>query len=154
MQKILYTLLLVYALPLIFIFYAVFATNYFSVRSDTVVVADAISGTFFNLFRDTFGSVIVPLVTAYSIPLRTADAPVPKPTINVFFTLVALFVATVILYALITYNHAALAKYDELSAEGKVVKDYVTIFTGTISSYGKELLAYIALLLGLSLKKL
>jgi len=64
-----------------------------------------------------------------------------------------MFVATVILYALITYNRDALEKYNEVSADAKLVKDFPMIFFGTITSYGKELLAYIALLLGLSLKK-
>lgn len=153
MQAIVYSLLFVYSLPLLFILLSVFTTDFFSARDDTVHIAHAMSGSFFSLFRDTFGSIIVPLITAYSIPTRQPDQPIPRQTLRLFFALIGIFLLTVLLYATITYYQDALAKFNELDAEGKLTKDIPKTFLDTINTYGKETLAYVALLLGLSFKK-
>jgi hypothetical protein len=151
-QAIVYSLFVVYSLPLVFILLSVFMTDFFTEQNNTVYVADAVSGTFFRLFRDTFGAIIVPLVTAYSLPERKAGQPIPNETLRLFFTLLGMFVLTVVLYALIRYHQDALALYNEVN-EKEITKNVPELFFNTITSYGKELLAYIALVLGISLKK-
>ena len=148
-----YSLLSVYAIPLFFISFALYSTNLFSLQNNTVYVADAISGNFCNLFRDTFGSIVVPLMTAYTLPTRTADKPVPQETFELFFSLLALFILATFLYGVIVYHESALAHFNIADSDGKVTKDLPKIFYSTITSYAKESLAYIALILGISLKK-
>jgi hypothetical protein len=153
MQAIVYSLLFVYSIPLLFIFLALYTTDFFAARDNTVYMADAISGSFFSLFRDTFGSIIVPMITAYSIPTRQPDQPISSQTLRLFFTLIGIFLLTVILYAVITYHQDALARFNEVGDDGKLIKDIPKAFFTTITAYGKESLAYVALLLGLSFKK-
>ncbi len=154
MTVIVYSLLFIYSLPLFSICFSIYVTDFFIVRGDDVVyMADAISSTFFSLFRDSFGSIIIPLVTAYSIPIRQPNQPIPRQTLYLFFTLMVIFLLAMILYAVVSYHHIALDKYYQEAADGKLPKDVFKAFVNTITAYGKESLAYVALLLGLSLKK-
>lgn len=153
MQAIVYSLLFIYSIPLLFILLSLYTTDFFTARNNTVYMADAISGTFFSLFRDTFGSIIVPMITAYSIPTRQPNQPIPSETLRLFFTLTGIFLLTVVLYAFITYHQDALARFNDFDKDGKLVKDIPAAFFNTINTYGKESLAYLALLLGLSFKK-
>ncbi len=153
MLYITYTLLLVYALPLFFILISIYATDFFTLQNNTIYVADAITGGFFNLFRDTFGSIIVPLVTAYSLPERKPNTPISKEVYGLFFTLIGLFLLAVILYAVIRYHEDGLKHFSVDDGSGKLIKDIPKIFYDTVTAYGKETLAYVALVLGISLKK-
>ena len=148
-----YSLLAVYAIPLFFISFALYATELFTLRNNTVYVADAISGSYFSLFRDTFGSIVVPLMTAYTLPTRAPDKPVPRETFELFFSLVAVFIIATILYGVVVYHESALTRFNIEDADGKIIKDLPKIFYASITSYAKESLAYIALILGISLKK-
>lgn len=153
MLRITYTLIFVYALPLFFILFSIYSTEFFSVRNNTIYVADAITGGFFNLFRDTFGSIIVPLVTAYTLPERKPDTPISKEVFGLFFVFIGLFLLAVLLYAVIRYSEDSLSHFNVDDENGKVIKDIPKIFYDTITAYGKETLAYVALVLGISLKK-
>jgi len=153
MLYITYSLLGIYVLPLLFILFSLYSTDFYSLQNNTVYVADAVSGNFFSLFRDTFGSIIVPLVTAYSLPDRQPNSPVPKQTLALFFTLAGFFLLVVILYGVIKYYEIPLQKFNVADDAGKIIKDVPKVFFDTILAYAKETLAYIALILGISLKK-
>ncbi|MBK1888674.1 hypothetical protein Undi14_01410 [Undibacterium sp. 14-3-2] len=147
MRLITYMLLLVYALPIFLISYAAYSTEWFSSREGTVYVAHAISGPFFSLFRDTFGSIIVPLITAYSITKRENEMEIPKATIWFLMALIIFFVIVTGLYGIVKYNEEGLANFNVGTS------DIPKLFQDVILMYAKETLAYIALVLGISLKK-
>lgn len=147
MRLITYMLLGVYALPIFIISYAIWSTGGFSSRDGTVYVAQAISGSFFSLLRDTFGSIIVPLVTAYSITKSDGSSEIPKPTQHLLIVLILFFILVTGLYGFVKYYDTALAHFND----GK--SDYGKLFQDVILTYAKETLAYIALTLGISIKK-
>lgn len=139
-------------MPLLFIAISLVSTDFFATRTPLVDMVATFSSTFLSQFRDTFGTLLVPMVTAYSVPIRAQGEPVPRQTLILFFVLIAIFVLTVALYAGVTYNLDKLAKFNEWK-DDKLIKDVSGTYLNTITSYGKESLAYIALLLGLTLKK-
>lgn len=153
MLLITYSLLGLYALPLAFILGAYYVSDGFELYSRTIYVADAISGTFFSLFRDTFGSIIMPLVTAYAVSTKDPNKEIPRQTLALFFTFVGLFLVVVLVYGLVKYSETDLQKFNENDENGKLIKDMPKIFFDITLTYAKEILAYIALILGISLKK-
>jgi hypothetical protein len=148
-----YSLLVVYVLPIFLICLSAFTSNFFTLESNYVYIANAISGAYFTFFRDSFASIVIPLVTAYSIPQRDPEKGIPKATIGIFSVLLGMFVITTLLYALIKYREVYLAMYNEAPREGISSIDIPQVFINTMLSYAKEILAYIALLLGITLKK-
>ena len=148
MRGITYLLLIVYAIPIFVIAFAGFATDGFSIKGATPLVAHAISGSFFSLFRDTFGSIIVPLVTAYSIDKRQVGEEISRHTIGLLVGLIGFFVLVTLLYGYVKFHEEDIATFNT-----EKIPDIATLFQDVILTYAKESLAYIALALGISLKK-
>jgi hypothetical protein len=152
MLNITYSLLLVYALPVFFIYMAAIKSDFFTVQDWTIYAANAITGASFNFFRDSFGTIVLPLLTAYSAPRREAGAKLPNETFYLFFSLIVFFVLVTILYAIVTCHVEDLGRFS-IVKDNKIILDVPNVFQTTILAYGKETLAYIALVLGISIKK-
>ena len=88
--------------------------------------------------------MLVPLVTAFSIKLGTPDQKVPRATILVFTSFIGLFITSSILYGIVIHNE------DNLNNFGKNI--FVS-FKEITSANMKETLMYIALTIGLTVKK-
>jgi hypothetical protein len=142
---IVWVVLLLYALPLISAFGALLATDV-KQESNAVYVVGTITKEFTGSLRETFGTIVVPLLTAFAIKSIDANGTVPIRTLVIFLGISGLFVISVI-----TSGVLALKDYrDNISAHGPEI--YQTLVAAT-QAYSKELLTYIALAIGISLKK-
>ncbi len=144
MLWIVWIMLALYALPLISILVAIITSLSFRMESAAVIVAAAIAEDFSKNLRETFGSLVVPLLTAFAIKHVGADEEVPPRTLAIFGTLAVMFLVSVLTHAFVTGN-------------ADFVKDYgqatFTAFSDVTASYSKEALTFIALTIGISLKK-
>ncbi len=141
MLYILYGLLIVYILPLLGIIASIVLSDQFLTNAPFVGVMGAIAISYVSTFRDILGSMIVPLVTAYSVPISGRHS-IPSQT-KVLFTFLALvFVSSAISYGLVVKHEVRIATYGPIFAA----------FRDLTLSHAKEALAYIALTIGISVK--
>ncbi len=144
MQYILYVLLFIYGLPLIGIVLSAVWSGFFSSEVQLVYIVSAINQTQLSLLRDTFGSLIIPLVTAYSIKTISSGQNVPKETKQLFTVLIVLFLVSLIFYGIVVSYENHLSKYGMSIFQS---------FKDLTLTYTKETLTYIGLTLGISLKR-
>ena len=110
-----------------------------------VDIVGIISKTHFTTLRDIFSSIIVPLVTAFSVPSLTPQKIIPKETKILFSVFILLFIISILAHGYILFS------------EEQIVKEYkdgtFTNYSNITLYYCKEILTYIALTLGLSLRR-
>lgn len=139
-----FTALFLYAVPLVGILLAAISSRGFTLETTTVYAAGFIAQDFMQTTRETFGSIIVPLLTAFALKNAGADEKVPGRTFAIFAVLAILFVVSSVSYGLVMSAREEIAQTDEKIASA---------FADVTRSYIKESLTYLALTLGISLKK-
>lgn len=143
-----YTLLALYALPLIVILVTFVASDGFSISSPAISFSMALAGLYASDVRETLGTFVVPFIMAYAVAGAQKDARIESRTLWLFFTLAALFVASIIVYCAITTSvNTMLAQSDEGT---EAVISSRQNFLAMSEAYVKELLVYISLLIGIS----
>jgi len=141
-----YLALGLYSIPLITIVAAAITSQLFASESQLVYIAGKIALTFLKNLWESFGVLIVPMVTAFSIPIREADKNIPRKTLWLISVLAFLFLLSIGLYGIISSE-----KY-----QGRVEhfgKETLGAFSDVTVSYIKGFLSYFALTLGISFKK-
>src|SRR5713226_2142132 len=111
MQYILYGVLGIYSLPLIGVAAAALFSGFFSHEIEFVYLVGAISNSYINLLRDSFGTMVVPLVTAFSIEVRSSGQIVPKRTKILFTYLVLMFLLSISFFGIVSIYEERLTKY-------------------------------------------
>ncbi|SEK10703.1 MULTISPECIES: hypothetical protein [unclassified Variovorax] len=148
---ILYPILVVYFLPILAIAWAAIITDGFAADNVSLSFAQVMASDFYGALRQTIGVIFVPFLTAYAVKIVSAEARIPISTAALFYILLSFFVLTVVMYGVVDVNRERLAHYDT-TVDGKQVSLPV-FFRAATTTYAKELLAYIAIVLGISLKK-
>ena len=148
----LYPILVIYFLPVLVILGVAFETNLFKDDTRAIDFARIISSDFYDAFRVTLGSIFVPLITVYSVQITTTQSKLPPATIALFFILILLLLLTIVAVCLVELQSVTLLRYDKRDSAGKTISVYLN-FKSTTTAYAKELLAYIAIALGVTLKK-
>jgi len=143
MQYILCLVLIIYALPLLLIVISALSTDFFALERDIIYVASAISAINSGYFRDIFGSIIVPLVTAFSIQI-SRDQKIPRATLTLFTFFVVLYVLSSIFYGVVV------SKEEKLKHFGEAIFNSFRDITGANM---KETLIYIAMTIGITVKR-
>src|SRR5262249_47845973 len=105
--------LTLYALPLFGILLSLVVSNGFGVESSAVYVVGIIADEFVRDLRATFGSMVVPLLTAFAVKTIGADEKVPARTMAIFASLAALFVLSAMAFALVSYNKDQIIHHDK-----------------------------------------
>jgi len=141
---IVWIVLALYALPLFGILFSLFVSDGFRVESSVVYVVGTIADEFLRELRVTFGTIVVPLLTAFAVKTVGADEKVPPRTMAIFLSLAALLVLSVIAFGLVTYSREPIIQHD---------KKVYDAFQSLTVAYSKEFLTYIALTIGISLKR-
>ena len=137
--------LLLYSLPLIVTFATLLGVDV-KQKSSAVYVVGTITKEFTGSLREMFGSIVVPLLTAFAIKSIDANGAVPGRTLLIFLGISGLFVISVLTSGLL-----ALKDYmDNIQQHGS---DIYRTLVDAAHAYSKELLTYIALTIGISLKK-
>ena len=140
-----YIVMGLYCLPLFGIMLCLVASHGFATPSWTVVLVDIVSREFLRGARDTFGSMIVPLLMAFAVKSLGPDDRVPGRTFALFLVLSVLFVLGVITSGLVEMKKDLLPQFSE-----EVTADNLP---SVARAYPKEILIYIAMTLGISVKK-
>lgn len=136
-----------YSLPLIAIVAAAITSQLFASESQLIYIAGKISITFLKNLWESFGVLIVPMITAFSIPIQKAgDNIIPRKTLWLISVLAFLFLLSISMYGIISSE-----KYQgRIKLFGKETSD---AFSDVTVSYIKGFLSYFALTLGISFKK-
>src|ERR1051326_4552471 len=87
-----YLILGLYCLPLLGLLLAAAVSHGFETKSATVMLVNIVSQEFLRGTRETFGSIVVPLLTAFAVKSLGADDRLPRRTAGIFLVLAALFV--------------------------------------------------------------
>jgi hypothetical protein len=144
-----YTLLLLYALPVLVLLLAFALSSGFTVASPWLDFSVSLSGIYFTETRDALGTFVVPFVTAFSVGRLPARESYHPQTLVMFFVLVLLFVLSMLAYSLVNMRaEAFVAQLDE--SAGEVLKQIKQRLLDVSTAYVKESLAYISLLLGVA----
>ncbi len=104
----------------------------------------------FEKFRDAYGSVIIPLITGYSIQVSPESRDIPKNIQKFILFLLFLLLLSTLSNGIVHANIDRLKK-DEISSQNQKITLY-NILERTTSNYVKDNLSYIALTIGISLK--
>lgn len=150
-QWLLYPILVVYFLPVLAIAWAAIVTDGFRQDSVSVTFAQVMASEFYESLRQTIGVIFLPFLTAYAVKVESTQSKIPISTATLFFILLVFFVITVIVYGVVEIRQPTLDRFNT-QIDGKDFSLRV-FFKATTSTYAKELLAYIAVVLGVSLKK-
>ena len=134
-----------YSLPLLGIVLSFIMSAGFTENSVTVSIASTIAIEFLQTLRDGFGTLLVPILTALVVHPTGADGRLPARTVTIFIGLAVLF--------LISVAAVGVASPDSVSYLKHYGDNVPDAFTKTARSYAKELLTYMALTLGISLKR-
>lgn len=146
MQYILFWVILTYSLPLLGIAFSAYITDSFALDNKYVYISAAISAINTSHLRDIFGSMLVPIVTIFSVKISSTeqDQRVPLTTKCLFTAFIAIFLSSSILYGIVTSNESSLKNY------GSNVYDS---FKEITAANMKEALIYVAMTIGISIKK-
>lgn len=144
MLYITYLALSLYSLPLLALGLAAAMSGLFATESLLVKVAGVISATFLKQIWETFGTLVVPLITAFSVPIREVNRPVPGKTLVLISILAAGFLVSVSMLGIVSSYENQIKHFG---------KDLPQSFTDVTQSYIKGYLTYFGLTLGISLKK-
>ena len=152
LHAITYPLLVVYFAPVLVLWWTALHTSYFTNDPEQLVkIAVAIAGPFFETVRSTVSAVFVPFVMAYAIKNRDESNRIPVSSLVLFFVLLSFFVASTALYAVIEWKRTSLGRFDDIVVGDKEVP-VAEMFKSVATSYAKEALTYIALVLGIALR--
>ncbi len=149
MLLITYTLLGLYSLPLFIILVTFSVSNGFATSSIWSEFSIALSGIYLSPTRDSLGTFVVPFVTAYAITTIQKRARIERQTIILFFVLVTIFIASVLVYCAINMRIEKLIVNLDETNQSIIIKSKEKLLLMS-ESYVKETLAYISLLLGIS----
>lgn len=144
MAGIAWVILALYTLPLLGILFSLVVSEGFARESPAVYVVGSITEEFLQTLRDTFGSLMVPLLTAFAVKSVGADERVPRRTMAIFLALAALFVVSVVSVGLVKFYQEGITRHDPKVYEA---------FQSVTRAYAKEFLTYIALTIGISLRR-
>lgn len=150
-QWLLYPILIVYFLPILALAAAALITDGFTVQDESLSFARIMASDFYDSLRQTIGVIFVPFLTAYAVQAVSSQAKVPISTAALFFVLLTFFVITIVMYGLIDIKQITLDR-NTVRVNGKA-ESLSAFFKTATTVYAKELLAYIAIVLGITLKK-
>lgn len=143
-----YALLFLYALPLIVILIAFISSDWFKASSPTIVFSMSLAGLYASEIRETLGTFVVPFVTAYAVAGVQKGGRLEPRTIWLFFTLVLLFLISVVVYSAI--DQKVVTMLSQTSVGKDEAQEAKVHFISMSKSYVKELLVYISLVIGIS----
>lgn len=144
MYPFLYVLLSLYLLPLLAMVVATVLSDFFQTAPTTVGLAAALSAGFLTILRAAFATMLIPLITTYSMPTRNVAHALPQRTRKLLWFLTVWLTTSVLMYAVIDVYEPSIRSYGENTYEA---------FRSTSQLYVKELISYIMITLGLSLRK-
>src|SRR5712692_6297432 len=101
MGYILFSLLTFYFLPLVGIVASLWSSDLLQKNVQIVRITAALSASYLAAFRDIFGSLVIPLVTAFSLPAGTLPRSVPRLTIAIFTFFLVVFSVAVVSLAIV-----------------------------------------------------
>ena len=143
-----YSLLFLYALPLIVIIAAFAMSGWFSSESPLIEFSISLAALYASEVRESLGTFVVPFVTAYAVAGVQKSDRLEARTTWLFLTLTLLFLMAIVV------NGAIRLKVDVMIAQtgfAKAVsieaKDNLLLMS---KAYVKEILVYISLLIGIS----
>lgn len=145
-----YTLITLYSIPVLVLLGSFLLSDGFQQGSFALDFSVALAGIYFTATRDALGTFVVPFVTAFSAgQISGEEGKYSKKTMALFFVLVALFLLSMLCYAVINMRwESFLAQLNE--ANSAVLKNAKEQLLGVSAAYVKESLAYISLLLGVT----
>lgn len=143
-----YVLLGLYSLPLLVILATFVLSDGFTKSSPVIEFNMALAGLYASDVRETLGTFVVPFIMAYAVAGVQRSGRVQARTLWLFLVLVVLFVISIIVYCAVT------TRIDLMLSQTSVAPAFVMEskkqFLLISSSYVKELLVYISLLIGIS----
>jgi hypothetical protein len=142
------TLLTLYSLPLALLLLATMTSRGYTMESSFLRVTIIVSSKYFHQLRDAFATFVVPFVTAYSATSRDPSAQGGLKAGTLFFILVGILCAAILLLGTVEANELDFIK--NLNMKGTDAKDAFTLVDGLLTSYVKEVLTYVSLVLGIS----
>jgi hypothetical protein len=142
---IVWVVLVLYALPLLGTFVTLVSADP-GLETGAIYIVGTITKQFAGTLRDTFGVIVVPLLTAFAIKSIAAEGTVPGRTLLIFLGVSGLFVLSILTSGMLGMHHY------RLGIKRHNPEIYDTLVNAT-QTYSKELLTYIALTIGISLKK-
>jgi len=143
MQPILYSLFLCYLLPLIAMLVSVVTSQLFQTDASLITTTAAISTTFLDSIRTGIGTLLIPLITAYSVQIRHRNENIPVQTKWLIRFLILVFILSFTLHGVIVAHQERLVEYSPQAFD---------VFKSTSLLYTKELLSYISVVIGISAK--
>jgi hypothetical protein len=150
MMFVAYTLLLLYAMPVVVLLAAFAFSAGFTLHNLWLEFAVALSGIYFTGTRDALGTFVVPFLTAFSVSrMQPVEGRYHPQTLTFFFVLVALFIASMLCYSLMSMRADTFVSQLDQSS-GVALKEIKTRLLDVSAAYVKESLAYISLLLGVA----
>jgi len=150
MMVVAYTLLLLYALPVLVLLIAFAFSSGFALHSQWLEFSVALSGIYFTNTRDALGTFVVPFVTAFSVSRLQPDEGRYHPqTLRLFFVLVGLFLASMLCYSVVSMRVNEFVSQLNESSPGALAETKTRLLNVS-AAYVKESLAYISLLLGVA----
>jgi hypothetical protein len=136
MQQILYLLLFCYLLPLIGMLASAVTSKLFQTDSALVTMTASVSGTFLESVRTGLATLLIPLITAYTVELRHPEDEIPPERKRLIRFLFAVFILSFGL------NGVILSQGDRLVGYSAQVFD---AFKNMSLFYTRELLGYISI---------
>jgi len=149
MLLIAYTLLVLYSLPLFVLLITFVVSSGFTASSSWIEFAIALSGIYLTPTRDTLGTFVVPFITAYATTTIQKGIGIERETLTFFFVLVTIFLLSILVYCAVNMRVDLLLTQLSETKES-VLSGSKEKLLAVASSYVKETLAYISLLLGIS----
>ncbi len=143
------TLLVLYSLPLILLIYSAVVTSDFKYESRTMEVTLQIVTQYVETLREAFATFVIPFVTALAAGRWSNSTEGGLKPLHLFFILVAILLSAIVILAYMNASSSDIQESLNLSPEE--ASSQVKQAIGIASSYVKELLIYISLLLGVSI---
>lgn len=150
-QWLLYPILIVYFFPVLTIGWAAVVTKGFSETGVSITFAQVMASEFYESLRLTIGVIFLPLLTAYAVKIDSTKSKIPISTASLILVLLIFFIITIAVYGIVEISQESLSRLDK-TIDGKNFS-LRTFFKNSTAIYAKELLANIAVVLGVTLKK-
>jgi len=150
-----YPVLFIYSWPIIAIVVIGVSTDFFAINSRIIVAfSQILLNPNWENARTVIGSIVMPFLTAYSITVKpNISTIVALRTYSVFITLVGLLVAVFAAIGLIEYGADSLKRYSLTQKGVDTDISAYQVLAETCWVYVFNLLAYVALVLGVSLAR-
>lgn len=143
------TLLFLYSLPLLMLLCSAFASRGFKNDSSLLLVTLDVVSQYAETLREAFATFVIPFVTALAAGRWSASTRGGMNPMQIFFVLVILLLIAI---GMLAYIHAQEARImQSLPISDDLAVQKIKEALDLVTSYVKEVLTYISLLLGVSL---